>query len=112
MPSAAAPLSMWELFLHADWIVKFVMVGLLITSVAVWAIAIDKLLLYSRTRKAMDGFEQAFWSGQSLDELYRSLASRPTHSPRSRNASPRYRCGRVPRMCRYRTWRWQSGPSW
>ena len=80
MPSAAAPLSMWELFLHADWIVKFVMVGLLITSVAVWAIAIDKLILYSRTRRAMDGFEQAFWSGQSLDELYRSLASRPTHS--------------------------------
>jgi biopolymer transport protein TolQ len=28
----------------------------------------------------MDGFEQAFWSGQSLDELYRSLSSRPTHS--------------------------------
>ena len=37
--SSAAPLSMWELFLHADWIVKFVMVGLLITSVAVWGIA-------------------------------------------------------------------------
>lgn len=80
MPSAAAPLSMWDLFQHADWIVKFVMIGLLITSVAVWAIAIDKLILYSRTRRAMDGFEQAFWSGQSLDELYRSLASRPTHS--------------------------------
>ena len=45
-----------------------------------WAIAIDKFLLYSRTRRAMDAFEQAFWSGQSLDELYRSLASRPTHS--------------------------------
>ena len=28
----------------------------------------------------MDGFEQAFWSGQSLEELYRALASRPTHS--------------------------------
>ena len=77
---SAAPLSMLELFLHADWIVKFVMVGLLITSIAVWAIAIDKLILYSRTRRAMDAFEQAFWSGQSLDELYRSLASRPTHS--------------------------------
>ena len=80
MPSAAAPLSMWELFLHADWIVKFVMVGLLITSVAVWAIAIDKLILYSRTRKAMDGFEQAFWSGQSLDELYRTLSAKPAYS--------------------------------
>ena len=45
-----------------------------------WAIAIDKLMLYSRTRRAMDRFEQAFWSGQSLDELYRSLSSRPTHS--------------------------------
>ena len=56
------------------------MIGLLVASVAVWAIAIDKIVLYARTRRAMDSFEQAFWSGQSLDELYRSLASRPTHS--------------------------------
>src|SRR5213082_3684906 len=28
----------------------------------------------------MDAFEQAFWSGQSLEELYRTLASRPSHS--------------------------------
>ncbi len=79
MPSAA-PLSMWELFLNADFVVKLVMVGLLVASVWVWAIAIDKVVLYSRTRRAMDGFEQAFWSGQSLEELYRSLSSRPTHS--------------------------------
>jgi biopolymer transport protein TolQ len=80
MPSAAAPLSMWDLFLHADVIVKVVMIGLLIASLAVWAIAANKAILYSRTRKAMDAFEQAFWSGQSLEELYRTLASRPTHS--------------------------------
>jgi len=79
MPSAA-PISIWDLFQHADFVVKFVMIGLLIASVAVWAIAIDKVILYTRTRRAMDSFEQAFWSGQSLDELYRSLASRPTHS--------------------------------
>ncbi len=79
MPSAA-PLSMWELFLNADFVVKLVMVGLLVASVWVWAIAIDKVVLYSRTRRAMDGFEQAFWSGQSLEELYRSISSRPTHS--------------------------------
>jgi biopolymer transport protein TolQ len=79
MPSAA-PLSISDLFLNADFIVKLVMVGLLVASVAVWAIAIDKFVLYARTRRAMDAFEQAFWSGQSLDELYRSLASRPTHS--------------------------------
>src|SRR5215475_13822565 len=79
MPSAA-PLSIWDLFQNADLIVKLVMVGLLVASVMVWAIAIEKLVLYSRTRRAMDGFEQAFWSGQSLEELYRALASRPTHS--------------------------------
>jgi biopolymer transport protein TolQ len=79
MPSAA-PLSMWHLFANADTVVKLVMVGLLIASIAVWAIAIDKFLLYARTRRAMDGFEQAFWSGESLEELYRSFSSRPTHS--------------------------------
>jgi biopolymer transport protein TolQ len=76
----AAPLSMWQLFLNADLVVKAVMVGLLIASVWVWAIAIDKVLLYARTRRAMDAFEQAFWSGESLEQLYQSYASRPTHS--------------------------------
>jgi biopolymer transport protein TolQ len=73
-------ISLWDLFWNADRIVQAVMVGLLITSICVWAIAIDKFMLYSRTRRAMDRFEQAFWSGQSLEELYRSLSSRPTHS--------------------------------
>ena len=79
MPSAA-PISIWDLVSRADFVVQAVMIGLLVASVAVWAIAIDKIVLYARTRRAMDSFEQAFWSGQSLDELYRSLSSRPTHS--------------------------------
>jgi biopolymer transport protein TolQ len=69
-----------RLFMHADLIVQCVMVGLFAASVWVWAIAIDKLLLYNRTKRAMDRFEQAFWSGQSLEELYRSLSARPAHS--------------------------------
>jgi biopolymer transport protein TolQ len=79
MPSAA-PVSIWNLFYGADLVVKIVMVGLLLASIAVWAIAIDKFILYARTRRAMDGFEQAFWSGESLEELYRSYSSRPTDS--------------------------------
>ncbi len=73
-------LSLWALFYNSDLIVKLVMVGLLVASVWVWAIAIDKILLYARMRRAMDSFEKAFWSGQSLEELYRSLSSRPTHA--------------------------------
>jgi biopolymer transport protein TolQ len=77
---ASSDLSLWSLFWNAHWIVQVVMAGLIICSVWVWAIAIDKTLLYARMRRAMDRFEQAFWSGQSLEELYKSLSSKPTHS--------------------------------
>jgi biopolymer transport protein TolQ len=69
-----------DLFLESNWLVKTVMTGLLLCSVWVWAIAIDKTMLFSRIRSATDGFEQAFWSGQSLEELYTSLAAQPGHS--------------------------------
>jgi biopolymer transport protein TolQ len=69
------------LFMHANFFVEsVVMIGLLLCSVWVWAIAVEKTLLYRRMRKAMDRFEQAFWSGESLEELYRNLSARPTHS--------------------------------
>jgi biopolymer transport protein TolQ len=77
---SSSDLSLLTLFWQAAWIVKSVMIGLLVCSVWVWAIAIEKTLLHMRMRKAMDRFEQAFWSGQSLEELYRSLSARPTHS--------------------------------
>ncbi|HMK71657.1 MAG TPA: protein TolQ [Xanthobacteraceae bacterium] len=69
-----------ELFLESNWLVKTIMIGLLICSVWVWAIAIDKTMLFARIRRAADRFEQAFWSGQSLEELYSSLAAKPGHS--------------------------------
>jgi biopolymer transport protein TolQ len=69
------------LFVQLHWIVNYsVMIGLLLASIWVWAIVIDKLILFNRTRKSMDRFEQAFWSGQSLEELYRTLSSRPNTS--------------------------------
>jgi biopolymer transport protein TolQ len=77
---SSSDLSLLTLFLQAHWIVKSVMIGLLVCSIWVWAIAIEKTILYGRMRKAMDRFETAFWSGESLEELYRSLSARPTHS--------------------------------
>jgi len=80
LPLTSSDLSLLTLFLQAHWIVKGVMIGLLVCSVWVWAIAVDKIILFTRTSRAMDRFEQAFWSGQSLEELYRSISSRPNHS--------------------------------
>jgi len=71
----------FNVFLQFHWIVNYsVLIGLLLASIWVWAIVIDKLILFSRTRKSMDRFEQAFWSGQSLEELYRTLSARPNTS--------------------------------
>ncbi|MBI3434273.1 MAG: protein TolQ [Proteobacteria bacterium] len=80
LPLTSSDLSIFSLFWQAHWIVKSVMTGLLVCSVWVWAIAVDKTLLFARARRSMDRFEQAFWSGQSLEELYRSLSARPVHS--------------------------------
>jgi len=57
-----------------------VLIGLFVASIWVWAIVIDKFFLFRRTRRSMDQFEQAFWSGQSLEELYRTLSARPNTS--------------------------------
>src|SRR6266508_5530826 len=74
----AAAISIWSMFLGAHIVVKLVMIGLLLASVWCWAIIVNKTLLFSRTRRAMDRFEEAFWSGSSLEELNSRLAERPT----------------------------------
>jgi biopolymer transport protein TolQ len=71
-------LSIWALFWQAGWVVKLVMLGLLAASIWTWAIIVDKVIAFARMRAALDRFEQVFWSGQSLEELYRSLSERKT----------------------------------
>lgn len=71
-------LSIWALFWQAGWVVKLVMIGLLAASIWTWAIIVDKLVSFARMRAALNRFEQIFWSGQSLEELYRSLSERKT----------------------------------
>jgi biopolymer transport protein TolQ len=73
-----AEVSLWSMFWSAHIVVKLVMVGLLGASIWCWAIIVNKALLFARTRKSMDRFEQVFWSGSSLEELYSTLADRPT----------------------------------
>ena len=74
---AAHDLSLWGLFWNAHPVVKLVIVGLLAASVWSWAIIVDKTLLFRRTREAMNAFEESFWSGQPLDEIYRTHKENP-----------------------------------
>jgi biopolymer transport protein TolQ len=76
---AAHDLSLWGLFLQADWIVKSVMIGLLIASIWVWAIVFDKVTSLRRANRAADAFEDRFWSGGSLDDLFAKEGEEPSH---------------------------------
>jgi biopolymer transport protein TolQ len=67
-----------ELFWQAHIVVKFVMIGLLLASVWSWAIIVEKVFSFRRARHEADRFEQMFWSGQSLDELYSGLSASRT----------------------------------
>ncbi|MDF2116574.1 protein TolQ [Roseiarcaceae bacterium H3SJ34-1] len=78
---AAGPpveVTLWGMFWGAHFVVKVVMLGLLAASIWSWSIIINKTLLFSKTEKAMDRFEDSFWSGNSLEELYQTLSATPT----------------------------------
>ncbi|MBI4969388.1 MAG: protein TolQ [Rhodospirillales bacterium] len=76
--NAAGPdLSMWALFIRADMIVKLVMGILAMASFWSWAIIFDKVFRLRRLFGQAEQFEEAFWSGGSLDELYDRIGARP-----------------------------------
>ena len=70
-------LSMVSLFLRADIIVKFVMTALMVASVWCWAIVFDKVLRIRQLHQRAEQFEDSFWSGGSLEDLYDRIGSRP-----------------------------------
>ena len=72
---AATDFSLWALFIRADIVVKLVMIGLIVASVMSWSIIIEKIMTYRRVRQQAEEFEALFWSGETLQNIYRQLAS-------------------------------------
>ena len=78
LPGTVAPtLSVFELFLQSDAIVKIVMLLLLLASFWSWAVIFDKATRLRRLQQAAASFEETFWSGGSLDDLYDRVGQRP-----------------------------------
>ena len=65
--------SMFGMFLKSDWVVKLVIILLIIFSIQSWKTIIQKILLINKQRKISKQFENHFWSGISLDELYQQI---------------------------------------
>ena len=80
--SVDTDLSIIGLFLAADPVVKAVMLGLIIVSIVTWAIIFDKILKLRGLRAHARAFEDSFWSGGSIEELYDKVGTNP-HDPMS-----------------------------
>ncbi|MCF8478997.1 MAG: protein TolQ [Rhodospirillum sp.] len=70
-------LSPWALFMQADLVVKAVMVALVLSSVWCWSIIFEKIFRIRGLNRRAEQFEEKFWSGGSLEELYDRMGSRP-----------------------------------
>ena len=80
--AAAAPpeTSIIQMFWSAHIVVKAVMLGLFLASLWCWTIIFDKTRLFRKFKNEMESFEQIFWSGQSLEELYTSLSNQSNNT--------------------------------
>lgn len=65
-------LSLIDLILHAGPTVKAVMAVLVLASILSWYMIVNRLLYLNSVRSEMHGFEEEFWSGVDLAELYRN----------------------------------------
>jgi biopolymer transport protein TolQ len=65
-----AQLSLGQLVLQASFVVQLIMFLLLAASVVSWAVIFAKRRLLGRTRSGAEAFEQRFWSGGTLVDLY------------------------------------------
>jgi biopolymer transport protein TolQ len=65
-------LSLISLITNASLLVQLVMLVLVLASVASWAMIFQRVAFFRRSKKELDRFEQEFWSGVDLSQLYRT----------------------------------------
>lgn len=72
-PATMSPIG---LFLHADWVGRGVMFGLLLASLWTWAIILSFGSRIGNVRKASDRFEAEYREADDMDEFHRRVAGR------------------------------------
>jgi len=75
--AVASDFTVWGLFVKSDIVTKLVMIGLFLASFWCWTVIIDKWLRLRRLGQRAEEFEDSFWSGGSLDDLYDRVGARP-----------------------------------
>jgi biopolymer transport protein TolQ len=78
--SSGPDLSVLGLFFQADPFVKGVMFLLIFASIWCWAIIINKYFLIRKEKKKSMEFEDIFWSGVNLEDLYQQYSENINNS--------------------------------
>lgn len=73
--------SLLALFARASFTVQIVMLLLIGASIWAWTIFFKKLASYRIARRQLARFEESFWSGESLDDLYETVSEKPRTAP-------------------------------
>ena len=70
-------LSLWGLFWDAAPVIKLVILSLIGASFWCWTIIFQKTMRLRRLHVTAEQFEESFWSGGALDDLYERINNRP-----------------------------------
>jgi biopolymer transport protein TolQ len=81
MTVAVEGFSVLTLFSEASLFVKLVMIFLLGMSILTWAVLIAKFKLFRQLKNKADRFEEAFWSNNGLEDLYKNTNPEDTDHP-------------------------------
>ncbi|WP_207061937.1 protein TolQ [Motiliproteus sp. SC1-56] len=70
-------MSLWSLVVNASLVVQLVMISLLLASVVSWVMIIQRRNYLRRARRTLVEFEEKFWSGVDLSQLFRQVNAQP-----------------------------------
>ena len=73
-----ADLSYLQLIYDASLLVQLVMLVLLLASILSWSVIYGKRQQFTRAKRAADHFEDLFWSGGEVGDIYKALQNRRT----------------------------------
>jgi biopolymer transport protein TolQ len=73
-----AELSVWYLIANAGVLVQLVMLLLVLASVVSWALIFQRIQVFRKAKQAQLAFEERFWSGMDLGQLYKEVNADPT----------------------------------
>lgn len=70
-------MSIWSLVVNASFVVQLVMLILLLASVISWVMIFQRHAVLRQAKQKLQQFEERFWSGVDLSQLFRDVNNAP-----------------------------------